>query len=68
MDENEKTTEIVDIRDISIDPNLPVNERKAEFSRQLNLPNPYRCGVFTITEQFADTEITFEDCLRQSIT
>jgi len=56
---------LVDIRDVSVDPNLPREERIAEFVRQIKNPYHFKCGKFTIRARYADNGVTLEDCLKQ---
>ena len=57
--------ELVDIRDVTVDPNLPRKERIAEFVRQIKNPYHFKCGKFTIHAKFAETGPTLEECLKQ---
>ena len=59
-------TPLVDIRDVSVDQNLPKDERVAEFLRQIQNPYCFRCGKFTVRAQFAENGVSLEDCLKQS--
>jgi len=59
--------ELVDIRDVSVDKNLPKEERIREFVRQIKNPYRFKCGKFTITAKFAKDGPTLEDCLRNMI-
>jgi hypothetical protein len=61
----ETTTELVDIQTISVDKNLPKNERIIEFVRQIKDPCHYRIGNITITAIFPENAPTLEDCLRR---
>jgi len=65
MPENIKTAELVDIRDVSVDKNLPKQERIAEYIRQIKNPYRYKCGKFTIIEKHTAGGPSFEDCLRR---
>ena len=56
---------LVDIRDVSVDQNLPKEERIAEFLRQIKNPYCFRCGKFTVRAQFAENGVSLEDCLKQ---
>ena len=56
---------LVDIRDISVDPKLPKEERIAEFLRQIKNPYCFRCGKFPVRARFADNGVSLEDCLKQ---
>jgi len=68
MDENGINNDIadddlVDIRDVSVDKNLPKEERIREFVRQIKDPYNFKCGKFTIHATFAENGPTLEDCL-----
>lgn len=56
---------LVDIRDVTVDPNLPKEERIAEFLRQIKNPFFFKCGKFTVRAQFAQNGMTLEECLKQ---
>ena len=56
---------LADIRDVSVDPNLPKEERIAEFLRQIKTPYCFKCGKFTVRARFANNGISLEDCLKQ---
>ena len=58
-------TPLADIRDVTVDRNLPKEERIAEFLRQIKNPYCFKCGKFTVRAQFADNGVTLEDCLKQ---
>ncbi|MDK9711211.1 DUF6870 family protein [Acidaminobacter sp.] len=55
---------LADIRDVSVDKNLPKEERIAEFVRQIKDPYHFRCGKFVVKAKFADNGVSFEDCLQ----
>jgi hypothetical protein len=59
------TAELVDIREVRVDKNLPKRERIAEYLRQIKDPYRFKCGKFTVTVRFADNGITLEDCLQR---
>jgi hypothetical protein len=63
MREDINTADLVDIRNVAVDINLPKHERIAEFIRQIKDPYLYKCGKFTITERHPLTGLSFEDCL-----
>ena len=65
MPENIKKAELVDIRNVSVDKNLPKQERIAEYIRQIKNPYLYKCGKFTIIEKHTAGGPSFEDCLRR---
>ena len=47
------TDELVDIREVSVDKNLPKEERIAAFIRQIKNPYRFRCGDFVVNACFA---------------
>ncbi len=58
-------TPLADIREVSVDPELPKEERIAEFLRQIKNPYCFKCGKFTVRVRFADNGVSLEDCLKQ---
>lgn len=56
---------LVDIRSVKIDTALPVEERIADFIRQIKNPYFFKCGDLVIQSIFPDTEATFADRLKQ---
>lgn len=68
MSERITNTELVDIRDVLIDKNLPKNERIAEYVQQIKDPYHFKCGKFTVTAKYAENGIALEDCLRHLMT
>ena len=46
------TDELVDIREVSVDKNLPKEERIAAFIRQIKNPYRFRCGDFVVNACF----------------
>ena len=56
--------DLVDICDISVDRDLPKEERIAEFVRQIKNPYHFKCGKFTIRASFPSEGSTLEECLR----
>ena len=56
---------LADIRDVSVDQNLPKEERIVEFLRQIKNPYYFRCGKFTVRAKYADNGVSWEDCLKQ---
>jgi hypothetical protein len=59
--------ELVDIRTVSVSPDLPREERIAEFVRQIKNPYRFRCGKFIINASFTNDGVTLEDRLRSLI-
>lgn len=60
-------SELVDIQDVHVDPNLPRKERIAEFVRQIKNPYHFRCGNFVIHAKFNPGGPSLEDCLKQAL-
>lgn len=58
-------TELIDIRDISINEQLPKEERIADFIRQIRNPYLCRCGNIVVQSVFADTDTTLTERLKQ---
>jgi hypothetical protein len=56
-----------DIRNVSVDKNLPKDERIAEFIRQIGNPRYFKCGKFTVRARFAENGPTLEDCLQRLV-
>ena len=59
-----EASELVDIRDIQVDSDMPQNERINEFNKQIKDPLNYKCGHITIKANFANNGASIEDCLR----
>ena len=55
---------LVDIRDISVNKDLPKEERIADFVKQIKNPYRFRCGDFVINACFASGGTSIEDCLK----
>jgi len=68
MNDSINKTDLVDIRDVSVDRNLPKQERIAEYVRQIKNPYHFKCGKFTVRVKFADDGVTLEDCLQLLMT
>lgn len=60
--------DLVDIRDVSVDKNLPKQERIAEYVRQIKNPYHFKCGKFSVRVKYADDGMTIEDCLQLLMT
>ena len=59
---------LVDIRTVSVDKDLPKEQRIAEFLRQIKDPYHFKCGKFTVYAAFAESGPTLEDCLQRLMT
>lgn len=54
---------LADISKIHIDPQMPREQRLADFVRQIGNPYCYRCGKVVIKVSFVETDATLEDRL-----
>lgn len=61
------TDELVDIRDVHVDVNLPKLERILEYLRQIKNPYIFKCGNFIVMAKFAKNGVTIEDCLQSIV-
>jgi len=57
------SNDLVDIRDVVIDKNLPKQERIAQYINRIKNPYKFKCGNFTVTARFVENGPTLEDCL-----
>ena len=55
---------LMDIRDVSVNKDLPKEERIVAFVQQIKNPYRFRCGDFVINACFASGGATIEDCLK----
>ncbi len=55
--------ELVDIRDVEIDPEQPKDERIKSFIRQIKNPYCFKVGNVVVKTSFADTDATLDDRL-----
>ena len=60
----EDRDDLVDIRDVSVNKDLPKEERIAAFVKQIKNPYRFRCGDFVINACFVSGGTTIEDCLK----
>ncbi len=56
--------ELVDIRDVTVDKDLPKEERIAAFLEQIKNPYRFRCGDFVVNATFSNNGVTLEECLQ----
>jgi len=57
--------ELVDIREVKINTELSKEERILDFIRQMKNPYLCKCGNLVIQSEFAETDITLNDRLKQ---
>ena len=55
--------QLVDIRDVSIDPNLPFAEKIEIYINQIKNPYCFKFGDVIVKVNHAKTEKTIEDCI-----
>ncbi len=58
------TDELVDICEVTVDKDLPKEERIAAFLHQIKNPYRFRCGDFVVNAAFASNGVTLEECLQ----
>lgn len=56
--------ELVDIREVTVDKDLPKEERITAFLRQIKNTYRFRCGDFVVNAAFASNGVTLEECLQ----
>lgn len=56
-------TELVDIRDIKIDPSLPLDEKKRQYLEKIKNPYRFRLGEYPIKATFSKSAKTIEECM-----
>ena len=61
------THDLVDIRDVHVDTDLPKFERIVEFLRQIKNPYLFKCGEFVVGVKYANNGISLEDCLERIV-
>ena len=57
--------DLVDIRDVRVDTELPKQERIVEFIRQVKNPYLFKCGDFVVGVKYANNGLSLEDCLER---
>ena len=55
---------LVDIRDVTVEKDLPKEQRIESFVRQIRNPYRFRCGDFVVNASFSSSGITLEECLK----
>lgn len=50
-----------DIRDVTVNTDLPKQERILDFIRRIGNPYCYRHGKYVVKVSFTDTDVTLED-------
>ncbi len=60
----QEIAELVDIRTVNVDKDLPKEERIREYVRQIKNPYRFKCGNFIVTASFASGGVTIEERLQ----
>lgn len=55
---------LVDIREVSVEKDLPKEQRIESFVRQIRNPYRFRCGDFVVNASFSSSGLTLEECLK----
>ena len=55
---------LVDIREVSLEKDLPKEQRIESFVRQIKNPYRFRCGDFVVNASFSSSGMTLEECLK----
>ena len=58
-------SELVDIRDITVESQLPTEERSADFVYKIKNPYLCKCGNIVVQSVFEDTDVTMSERLMQ---
>ena len=56
--------DLVDIQDVTIDTNLPKEERAASFVQQIRNPYCFKCGKMIVKVSFSKDGVTLEERLK----
>lgn len=56
---------LVDIRDVSVNIDLPKDERMLDYLDQIKNPYCFKCGKTVVKVSFTDTRATIEDQLEK---
>jgi hypothetical protein len=67
MSTTTSSDELVDIRDVKVDVNLPKMERIIEYIRQIKNPYRFKCGEFIVSVKYANNGVSLEDCLERLV-
>lgn len=56
--------ELVDIRTVAVNNELPKEERIADFVSQIRNPYLFKCGKYTVKATFSENGQTLEECIK----
>ncbi len=54
---------LVDIKTVNVNTNLPIEERKKDFIKQVKNPYCFKCGDIVVKVSFSNTTATLEERL-----
>ena len=54
---------LVDIKTVTVNTHLPIDERKKDYIKQVKNPYCFKCGKVVVKMSFAETTATLEDQL-----
>ena len=54
---------LVDIKTVTVNTDLPIDERKNDYIKQVKNPYCFKCGKVVVKMSFAETTTTLEDQL-----
>lgn len=54
---------LVDIKTVTMNTDLPIDERKKDYIKQVKNPYCFKCGKVVVKMSFAETTVTLEDQL-----
>lgn len=63
MREKAMTEQLVDLRDVHIDAELPTEEKIRSFLQQIKDPYCYKVGDVVVRVAYTETDRTLDDCV-----
>lgn len=62
MQKEENFQDLVDIKDVVIDPTLDKEKRIESFKKQIKNPLCFKCGEYVVKVSFSENHRTIEEC------
>ena len=59
--------DLVDIKDVCVNKELPKDKRIAEYIRQIKNPYYFKCGKYTVRARFSENGPSLEECLQRLV-
>lgn len=56
--------ELIDIRSVKVNRDLPKDERIADFIKQIRNPYLFKCGKYIVSASFSENGQTLEECVK----